>query len=115
MAMAAVLGITTIGISQCRFVDDTVTGVTLRPTTGLAAKTQCKKQCKERKKQAKRAEKARHKAAKKACKNLNTSAERKKCKKAESRKHKENKKQIKLDEKKCKDGCYNEGFAQGGR
>ena len=115
IALAAVLGLSAVGLTQCRLVDDTVTGVDLRSSTGLSAKSECKKQCKEKKKQCKRSEKARHKVEKRKCKGLANSAARKACKKAESRKHKEAKKKCKEDEKKCKNGCYNEGSGGAGR
>lgn len=115
VALAAVLGLAVVGLSQCRLVDDNVTGVDLRSSTGLSAKSECKKQCKEKKKECERTEKARHKAAARACKDLFDSADRKACKKAESRKHKDNKKECKVQEKKCKNGCYNEGSGSAGR
>jgi len=115
VALAAVLGLAVVGLSQCRMVDDTVTGVDLRSSTGLSAKSECKKQCKEKKKECERAEKARHKAEQRMCKELKDSAARKACKKAESRKHKDNKKACKQEESKCKNGCYNEGSGSAGR
>ena len=36
VALAAVLGLAAVGLSQCRMVDDTVTGVDLRSSTGLS-------------------------------------------------------------------------------
>jgi len=115
IALAAVLGLSAVGLTQCRLVDDTVTGVDLRSSTGLSAKSECKKQCKEKKKECERAEKARHKAEQRACKELADSAARKVCKKAESRKHKDNKKECKRQESECKNGCYNEGSGSAGR
>jgi len=115
LALAAVLGLATIGLTQCRLVDDSVTGVNLRSSTGLSAKSECAKQCKEKKKQCERDEKARHKAAKRACDDMKDSAARKACKKAESRKHKDAKDGCKDLEKKCKSGCYNEGSGSAGR
>ena len=115
LALATVLGLATVGLTQCRLVDDSVTGVDLRASTGLSAKSECKKQCKERKKQCERNEKARHKAEQRVCKDLEDSSARKACKKAESRKHKDSKEACKDEEKKCKNGCYNEGSGSAGR
>src|SRR6185436_13688146 len=68
VALAAVLGFAAVGLTQCRMVNDTVTGVDLSNASGrLSAKSACKKQCNEKFKACKRAEEARHKAAKKAC------------------------------------------------
>ena len=115
LALSAVIGLATVGLTQCRFVDDSVTGVDLRSSTGLSAKSECAKQCKEKKKECERSEKARHKAAQRACDDLTDSSARKACKKAESRKHKDSKDNCKDLEKKCKNGCYNEGSGSAGR
>lgn len=109
VALAAVLGLAVVGLTQCRLVDDTVTGVDLKSSTGLKARSDCRRQCKEKEKQCKRDEDALHKANKAACKLLPNSADRKLCDKDEKRRHKDAKKACKAAAKACKNGCYNEG------
>ena len=109
VALAAVLGLSAVGLSQCRMVDDTVTGVDLQSNSGLSARSDCTKQCNEKAKACKRAEDARHKEAKRNC------GSDKACKKAESQKHKANKKACSQQKKLCKDNCYNEGAGSVGR
>ena len=41
VALAAVLGLAAVGLSQCRMVDDTVTGVDLSANSGLSARSDC--------------------------------------------------------------------------
>jgi hypothetical protein len=130
VALAAVLGLAAVGLTQCRNVSDSVTGVDLSPASGLHAKNSCVRQCNEKYKACKRAEEARHKAAKKACKSD------KACRKAENgsgsgdggggsasdqcRKEENLLHKIKLLEcfkafKDCKANCYNEGSGNGGQ
>ena len=109
VALAALLGLSVVGLSQCRLVDDTVTGVELQANSGVSARSDCVHQCNEKYKACKRAEEARHKAAKRACNS------EKVCKKAEERLHKENKAACKQAMKDCKRNCYNEGAGIGGR
>jgi hypothetical protein len=109
VALAALLGLSVVGLSQCRLVDDTVTGVDLSAASGLNARSDCVHQCNEKYKACKRAEDARHKAAKRAC------ASDKACKKAEATLHKQNKLACVSAKKDCKRNCYNEGAGVGGR
>ena len=113
VALAAVLGLAAVGLTQCRLVNDNVTGVDLRSGNGqLSAKSACKKQCEEKKKACKKAEEERHKLAKKACgTHLPTSSA---CKKAEDELHKANKKACDDQAKACKNNCYNEGAGSAG-
>jgi len=115
VALAAVLGLSAVGLNQCRMVDDTVTGVDVRSNTtfsgsGGHGRSRCVHQCQERFKQCKRQEDARHKAALRACgKNVN-------CKKAEQKLHKDNLKRCIRDMQLCKKNCrYREGAGTGGR
>lgn len=108
VALAVVLGLALVGLSQCRLVDDGVTGVDLQ-TSGVNAKSSCVKACNSDNKAAKKLEDARHKDAKKAC------GSDKACKKAEDKRHKDTKDRIDDQKKDCKRGCYNEGSGHGGR
>lgn len=110
VALAAVLGLTAVGLTQCRMVNDNVTGVDLRSGNGtLSARSSCVKQCNEKFKACQKSEEARHKAAKKACGSHNEA-----CKKAEDKKHNDNNKACEAQKKACKSGCYNEGAGNAG-
>src|SRR5437870_13741275 len=63
VALAAVLGLAAVGLTQCRMVNDTVTGIDLSANSGLNARSNCVHQCNEKYKACRRAEDARHKAA----------------------------------------------------
>ena len=108
VALAAVLGLSAVGLTQCRLVDDTVTGVDLKSNSQLNLRSTCVRQCNEQFKACKRAEEARHKAAKRAC--ASDSA----CKKAEEKLHHQNLKDCEAQKKACKRGCYNEGAGDAG-
>jgi hypothetical protein len=123
VALAALLGLSVVGLSQCRMVDDTVTGVELQGNTGLNARSDCVHQCNDKYKACRKAEDARHKAALRACddgennndNNNNDDSGEKACKKAEKRLHKENKAACREAMQDCKRNCYNEGAGIGGR
>ena len=107
VALAAVLGLAAVGITQCRMVNDNVTGVDLRAGAGtLSGRSSCVHRCNDSFKACLRSEEARHKAAKRAC---NDSA----CKKAEDRTHRDNIKACENAKKQCKKSCYNEGAGSG--
>lgn len=109
VALAAVLGLAAVGLSQCRMTSDTVTGVDLSAASGLGARSTCVRQCNDGFKSCLRAEQARHKAAKAACGHDNA------CKKAEQRLHYSNLKECVRLRQLCKKGCYNEGAGTAGR
>ena len=108
VALAAVLGLTAVGLSQCRLVGDTVTGVDLRSNPGLNARSDCVHQCNEKYKACRRGEEARHKSTLRTCGNDNS------CKKAENTLHQAFHKQCVRDMQDCKRSCYNEGAGTGG-
>ena len=109
VALAAVLGLAAVGLSQCRMTSDTVTGVDLQSASGLNARSGCVHGCNDAFKSCLRAEQARHKAAKAACGHDNA------CKKAEQRLNNSNQKECVRQRQLCKKGCYNEGAGTGGR
>ena len=122
VALAALLGLSVVGLSQCRLVDDTVTGVDLQANSGTNARSDCVHQCNDQYKACKRAEYARHKAALRACGSGDDDnatngggGGSKACRKAEQRLHKANKAACKDANKLCKRNCYNEGAGIGGR
>jgi hypothetical protein len=109
VALAALLGLSVVGLSQCRLVDDTVTGVDLNTNSGMNARSDCVHRCNEQFKACQRAEEARHKSAQRAC------GHDKACKKAEERQHKDNHLACVRAMQFCKRHCYNEGAGIGGR
>ena len=108
VALAAVLGLAAVGLTQCRMVNDTVTGIDLSANSGLNARSNCVHQCNEKYKACRRAEDARHKAAKRACPDNA-------CRKAEERLHQNNHKDCVRQMQLCKRSCYNEGAGGAGR
>lgn len=111
VALAAVLGLSAVGLTQCRMVDDTVTGVDVRSNTGFSnGRSACVHQCNEKYKACKRAEDARHKQAVRDCAGDNA------CKKAENTLHKNNHKDCVRAMQLCKKNCrYREGAGSAGR
>jgi len=109
IALASLLGVSALVLTQCRMVNDNVTGVDLKANATASAKSNCVRQCNEKRKACQKAEDARHKEAKKAC--LSDKA----CKKAEDALHKDNKKACDQQKQLCKKGCYNEGAGRAGR
>ncbi len=108
LAMAAALGLATFTLSQCRLVNDSITGVDVG-SGRLSGRSTCKKACEETFKARMKAEDDRFKDAKRAC------GSNKDCKKAAEDSHKAIEEGIKDDKEKCKKGCYNEGSGNGGR
>jgi len=109
MGVALVAAVAIAGLSQCRFVDDSITGVDLKSSTGLKARSECRRSCKEAYKQAKKDEMDRYKDAKDACGNDRT------CRNEAQDEHDRILDDLKAREKQCKDGCYNEGGGDGGK
>lgn len=130
VALAALLGLSVVGLSQCRMVDDSVTGVDLQAESSVHGRNSCVHECIKDFKACLRAEKARHKAALKACGGDDDDdgsgsgsgsgdggggSASDQCRKEENLLHK-----IKLLEcfkafKDCKANCYNEGSGNGGQ
>jgi len=106
ITLAALLGISTIALSQCRMVSDTVTGVKSGAGT-LSGRSNCSRQCNDSFEAAIRAEEARHRAALRSC------GHDSRCKSDEDRLNDRNQDQISDARKECKKGCYNEGGGHG--
>jgi hypothetical protein len=109
VAMAAVLGLSAIGLTQCRMTDDTITGVDINSSETFGSHKTCTRKCDRTYKDASKAEEVRHRIALRQCGRNAT------CRKAENVKHKQLKEQIQKDRVRCKKGCYNEGGGKGGR
>lgn len=108
LALSVVLGVTVVALSQCRSVNDTITGVnTVRGT--ISARNTCAKKCDDAYKAAVALEEQRHKNAVKACGSHNEA-----CKKSEDAKHRANLDVLQRQRRQCKGSCYNEGGGRGG-
>jgi hypothetical protein len=116
VALAAVLGLAAVGLSQCRMVDDTVTGVDVKSNTAFkSGRSACVHQCNLNYKNCIKTEEARHKAAIKACKALHPTSARKACEKGENLINKNNKKACVTQKNLCKKACfYREGAGSAG-
>jgi hypothetical protein len=108
LALVACLAI--VGLSQCRFVNDSITGVDLKNnSTSLSARSECMDRCNDTFKTALEAEIERYNTAIRTCGND------KDCRDAERALHAAILDQLHLEKKNCKDSCYNEGGGQAGR
>jgi hypothetical protein len=119
IALAAVLGLSAMGLTQCRLMDDSVTGVDLKNNSTFGnnnnGKVKCDKECETLFKACKKDEDTRNKAEKKRCDSL-PKAQKSECKKAESTRHKNSTKVCSERKKACKKACeYREGNGNGGR
>jgi len=95
-------------LSQCRLVEDRITGV----SGGLGsqqARSDCLDRCNQQYRAARAAENNRHRIALQACGNDKT------CRKNEDQLHQQNLQALIDRMQQCKQGCYNEGAAIGGR
>ena len=107
--LAAALAITALGLSQCRMVQDSVTGVNLRQASDAKGRADCVHQCNDAFRAARRAEDRRHSDALKGCGNDTN------CAKDENRRNQQNEKDLVRQMQECKRNCYNEGGGKGGR
>jgi hypothetical protein len=137
VALAALLGLAVVGLSQCRLVDDSVTGVDLQAESSVHGRNSCVHICIKEYKACLRAEKARHKAALKACGGDDDDdgrgsgsgygrsgrsggghhgdGDRDRCRKEENLRHKVELLECFKAFKDCKANCYNEGAGSGGQ
>lgn len=108
IGLAIALGIGSLAITQCRMVQDSVTGVDLRVAQDTHGRSDCIKRCRQTLKVDRKKEQARFQEARKAC------GRDRKCIKGERALHKEILKDLVQDFLKCKKGCYNEGGGKAG-
>jgi hypothetical protein len=109
IALAGMLALAAIGLSQCRMVTDTANAVNVQTPQDFHGRSRCVHQCNDKFKQAVREERRRHHAALKDC-----DGDRQ-CRKAEQLKHREVERQLEHDRRACKRNCYHEGSGDGGR
>ena len=107
LALAAVLGLALVGLTQCRSITDTVTGVDLRTAGSLSVRSSCQRRCNSQFKAGLVAEEIHYQQAKHAC--VRDYA----CKKLADREHAVNVRELLQAKRRCKHSCYNEGAGSG--
>lgn len=116
VALAATLGLASLTLSQCRLVDNNVTGPDLS-SSGLTAKkvSTCEKKCNDKYKSCVDREDSRYRSALRAC-DCKPKRQQKSCKESEKKRHDENRKSCQRALTLCKKNCgYREGSGNGGR
>jgi hypothetical protein len=108
LALAAVLGLALVGLTQCRSISDRVTGVQLTAPQSLGARSGCTRRCDAQYKAALIAEQARYIAAKRACGHNYA------CKKQDDIDHMRILRTLQHNKTLCKHSCYNEGAGSAG-
>ena len=107
---SGLLGVMLMGLTQCRMVDDTITGVGLQTESSLHGRgSDCTKRCNREFKKAKREEDGRYRKAKHACHG------KKDCRKKVEREHQRILNKLTQEKRACKRACYNEGAGGIGR
>jgi hypothetical protein len=114
LAMMTVLGLAAVGLTQCRVVKDTVTGVDFGATS-FHGRENCNHKCNDDFKRSMDREEDRHHGALRACEKIKQDNKRHDCKRSEDKVHNQNVDKIQDTKKKCKHGCYNEGGGHAGR
>jgi len=107
VALGAVLAVSAVTLSQCRFSGDSLTGVDLNASRG-SVHSECVQACQDKYKASREAEQERHRKALLGC---GTDIL---CKQAEDKLFVDNLKAIEGSMQDCKRGCYNEGSGNGG-
>jgi len=107
-SLVAGLLIAVASLSQCRAVEDRITGVDLTPSSA-SARSACVQRCNDQFKAARKAEQERLRVALVAC------GDSKSCKKEELARHQSNLAALVAQMQNCKRTCYNEGAGIGGR
>ena len=117
LALAAVLGLSAVGLTQCRMIDDSVTGVDLKTNGSFAAGlSQCIQQCNDKYKACQGQETERHRNALRKIESVRNSTDREAAKKLENRRHEEVVSSCEDAMQRCKKDCkYREGSGAGGR
>ena len=106
VVLAVSLGATVLGLSQCRLVEDRLTGV--RISTARTQGTSCLANCQKAAQEARRAEHELHASRTKACDHD------RQCLEAERERHKEALRDIAEQRETCINGCHSQGRGHGG-
>lgn len=116
ITLAATLGLASITLTQCRVIDNSVTGVDLNSTGYHRGESRCDRQCKDKYKDCREDENRRHCRADRECDKIRNKKDRKDCQEKEEKRHKEELRACKELRDKCKKNCdYREGSGHGGR
>lgn len=116
IALVAVLGLSAVGLTQCRIVD--ATGVDVRDNEVFhgRGRSACVHRCKDNYKKCKRQEEERHCNAERVCDRIRNNSDRKACYRKEQEKHEDARKECRRQKEMCKKNCnYREGSGGGGR
>ena len=116
-AVVILLALAVAGLSQCRMVEDTVTGPASLQVLGHhhGKGKDCIHRCNDAYKSAKKDEERRHRNALRECREIKDPVDRRACVASEDKLHDSNLDQLVNDRRACKAGCYDEGGGQGGR
>lgn len=109
-ALAGLLGIGSVTLTQCTMVGDNLTGVDLergRPTT-------CIKQCNDLFNFLYEVESKRHNAAQEICQSLENGPDQQACQAAESAQHNANKDGLNQGKIDCQNNCHRQGSGTAG-
>ena len=109
VVMAALLGLAVIGLSQCRGVAESITGVSLATESTAQGRGVCVKQCTRDYREDMRTETARFKEELRAC------GSDRDCVEDARSEFRDNLATIRAAHQACKRACYNEGGGTGGR
>ncbi|HEY3216410.1 MAG TPA: hypothetical protein VGK93_07950 [Candidatus Eisenbacteria bacterium] len=109
-ALAVLLGLVSLTVSQCTMVGDSLTGVGVT----RSAPTTCLKQCNDYYALLFKLEQKRHDAENDLCQQLPTNEERQACTAAESARHQAAKDLLTAEKKACQDGCHHQGTGSAG-
>lgn len=116
IALTGVLGLSALGLSQCRLMNDTVTGVNLKSNGSYStSRDRCEKDCNKEFKDCLKTEDRLNKSRLRECNEL-SEPQRSACRRAESTRHRTAEKACSERKKTCKRACsYREGSGDGGR
>jgi len=114
LALVGVLALAAIGLTQCRIVQDRLTGVDLRSGSAQSAYSDCIRDCNDAFKACSIVEDDEHAKQMTACATLSDREAQKACKKAELDRHQDAHLACVDAKNACKDACYNEGGGTGG-
>ena len=117
VALAAALGLTAVTLTQCRLLDDSVTGVDARTVSGFnSGRSKCVHQCNEKFKACREKEDALHRANQRKCETFTNSVQREGCMRSEETRHTAVHEACVREMQRCKKDCvYREGSGGGGR
>ena len=109
LGFAAMLGLAMAALSQCRMVQDSVTGVDFKTASDAHARNDCVRKCNETFKQERAKEEVQFEENLKSCDG------NKACIKAAKQAHRDVLDGLRARKRECKRSCYNEGSGAAGR